>query len=223
MEAATAALAAAPASAQPRTTGGATFSPAPASLIMDMDAAPVLTDDLLIARARRGEEAALESLFRAVEAPAFRLARRLCGGIEDAEEVVQETFLEVVRSVGRFRGDGPFVAWVKRIAASKALMRLRKRRRTPEEAVDPADLAGRSDTRNPAASPEAIGHRLDLEVALARLSDTARAVVWLHDVEGYTHEEIGAAFACSASFSKSQLARAHARLRRWLDTGAREA
>lgn len=182
----------------------------------------MLADDLLLARARRGEAAALEALFRAVETPAFRLARRLCGRVDEAEDVVQETFLEVVRSVGGFRGDGPFVAWVKRIAASKALMRLRKRRRTPEDAVDPADLVDRATPPSGAPASEAVCHRLDLEVALARLSETARAVVWLHDVEGYTHDEIGAAFGRSASFSKSQLARAHVRLRGWLDAGRRE-
>lgn len=58
--------------------------------------------------------------------------------------------------------------------------------------------------------------RMDLEAALERLPETARAVVWLHDVEGYTHEEIGDMMGKTVSFSKSQLARAHARLRRWL-------
>jgi RNA polymerase sigma factor (sigma-70 family) len=58
--------------------------------------------------------------------------------------------------------------------------------------------------------------RMDLEAALERLSETSRAVVWLHDVEGYTHDEIGAMMGMTASFSKSQLARAHARLRQWL-------
>ena len=61
------------------------------------------------------------------------------------------------------------------------------------------------------------GARLDLEAALVRLPATARAVVWLHDVEGYKHEEIAALFGKSASFSKSQLMRAHARLRELLD------
>ena len=58
--------------------------------------------------------------------------------------------------------------------------------------------------------------RMDLETAMSRLSDTARAVVWLHDVEGYTHEEIANQMGRTVSFSKSQLARAHARLRTWL-------
>ena len=58
--------------------------------------------------------------------------------------------------------------------------------------------------------------RMDLEASLERLSETSRAVVWLHDVEGYTHEEIAAMMGKTPSFSKSQLARAHVRLRRWL-------
>jgi RNA polymerase sigma-70 factor (ECF subfamily) len=57
---------------------------------------------------------------------------------------------------------------------------------------------------------------MDLEAALERLSETSRAVVWLHDVEGYTHEEIAGMMGKTPSFSKSQLARAHQRLRRWL-------
>ncbi len=58
--------------------------------------------------------------------------------------------------------------------------------------------------------------RMDLEAALERLSETSRAVVWLHDVEGYTHEEIATMMGKTPSFSKSQLARAHLRLRKWL-------
>jgi RNA polymerase sigma-70 factor (ECF subfamily) len=60
------------------------------------------------------------------------------------------------------------------------------------------------------------GLRMDLEAALERLSATSRAVVWLHDVEGYTHEEIAGMMGKTVSFSKSQLARAHTRLRHWL-------
>jgi DNA-directed RNA polymerase specialized sigma24 family protein len=68
--------------------------------------------------------------------------------------------------------------------------------------------------------PEPRVERLDVERALSTLSPTARAVVWLYDVEGYSHEEIAHAFGRSLSFSKSQLARAHARLRKWFDVPA---
>ena len=68
-------------------------------------------------------------------------------------------------------------------------------------------------------SPGGVPAQIDLERALERLSETGRAVVWLHDVEGYTHEEIAEQVGKTVSFSKSQLARAHVRLRRMLDEG----
>jgi RNA polymerase sigma-70 factor (ECF subfamily) len=100
-------------------------------------------------------------------------------------------------------------AWIKKIAASKALMRVRQGKyRDTDELHDEEAAAGRP-------GPD-IALRMDMEQAMARLSDTARAVVWLHDVEGYTHEDIADAMGKTVSFSKSQLARAHTRLRRWL-------
>ena len=66
------------------------------------------------------------------------------------------------------------------------------------------------------AKGASVALRMDLESAMARLGDTARAVVWLHDVEGFTHEEIANQMGKTVSFSKSQLARAHQRLRTWL-------
>jgi RNA polymerase sigma-70 factor (ECF subfamily) len=74
-----------------------------------------------------------------------------------------------------------------------------------------------SDPDELPARPEPADERLDLERALAALGDQARLVVWLHDVEGYTHAEIGALLGGTASLSKSRLARAHARLRELLD------
>lgn len=170
-----------------------------------------ILDDLAIERAKSGDLDALERVYRAYEATVYSMARRICRTAEDAEDVLQETFFEVCRSIGDFRGDGPgsLTAWIKRIASSKALMRIRreKYRETDDLIEDGPDAARR---------PLDIGLRLDLEAALARLPDTARAVVWLHDVEGYTHEDIAEQMDRTVSFSKSQLARAHARLRDWL-------
>lgn len=167
--------------------------------------------DVLVARAQTGDEEALEALFRAFETPVYNLARRMLRRPEDAEDVLQETFLEVVKSIGRYRGEGSLWGWVKQIAASKALMRIRREQvRATDELVEEA--AGRP--------PHPVGARIDLERAFDKLSETARAVVWLHDVEGYTHEEIAESMGKTVSFSKSQLARAHARLRGMLDPGA---
>jgi RNA polymerase sigma factor (sigma-70 family) len=180
-------------------------------------------DELLIARAKRGEPQALEALYRSFAAPVYTLARRLCGSAAEAEDVVQETFLEVLRSIGRFRGEGSFAGWVRKVAASKALMRLRRTRALPE--IEPLDdampFAATDDEQGrPATHAQTVGDRLDLEAAFTRLSPAARAVVWLHDVEGYTHEEIAAMLGKTASFSKSQLARAYVRLRSALARGA---
>jgi RNA polymerase sigma factor (sigma-70 family) len=163
--------------------------------------------DRVVARARAGDQTALEQLYRAFEAPVYNLARRICRTTEDAEDVLQETFFEVCRSIGRYREEGSLWGWVRTIAASKALMRLRRNKyRETEELHDEVTGRQREDT----------ALRMDLEAALERLSETSRAVVWLHDVEGYTHEEIAAMMGKTPSFSKSQLARAHVRLRRWL-------
>ncbi|HEY9443841.1 MAG TPA: sigma-70 family RNA polymerase sigma factor [Gemmatimonadales bacterium] len=163
--------------------------------------------DRVVARARAGDPDALEQLYRAFEAPVYNLARRICRTTEDAEDVLQETFFEVCRSIGRYREEGSLWGWVRTIAASKALMRLRRNKyRETEELHDEVTGRQREDT----------ALRMDLEAALERLTETSRAVVWLHDVEGYTHEEIATMMGKTPSFSKSQLARAHVRLRRWL-------
>jgi RNA polymerase sigma-70 factor (ECF subfamily) len=117
----------------------------------------------------------------------------------------------VCRSIRSFRGTGPgsLTAWVKRIAASKALMRIRRERyRDADELPEDGAVAG--------SQASDVGLQLDLETALTRLPETSRAVVWLHDVEGYTHEDIAEMMGKTVSFSKSQLARAHMRLRGWL-------
>ena len=168
-------------------------------------------DDLAIQRAKAGDQEALECVYRAYEGTVYHLARRMCRTAEDAEDVLQETFFEVCRSIGRFRGSagGSLTAWIKRIAASKALIRLRAAKyRDTDELEDESEWAGARDAD--------VGLRLDLEAALARLSDRTRAVVWLHDVEGYTHEEIAELMGMTVSFSKSQLARAHTRLKKML-------
>ena len=174
---------------------------------MTMDLYQLAQEETLVPLAQRGDPGAQEAIYRAFERPVYGLVRRICRTREDAEDAVQETFLEVFRSIRRFRGDGSLWAWVRTIAASKALMRLRRNRYRDAEELDdgfPGQVRG------------SVALRMDLEAALERLSDTARAVVWLHDVEGYTHDEIGRMMDRTPSFSKSQLARAHERLRRWL-------
>jgi RNA polymerase sigma-70 factor (ECF subfamily) len=172
-----------------------------------MDSFLLADAESVVARARAGDAAALESIYRAFESPVYNLARRICRSVEDAEDVLQETFFEVCRSIHGFRAEGSLWGWIRTIAASKAFMRLRRNKYRDTDELHDEVLAHRR---------EDVSLRMDLEAALERLSDTARAVVWLHDVEGYTHDEIAAMMGKTTSFSKSQLARAHQRMRRWL-------
>jgi RNA polymerase sigma-70 factor (ECF subfamily) len=101
---------------------------------------------------------------------------------------------------------------VRQVAVSKAFMLLRRERTRSGRTVSGDGL---SPDMFGVPPPEPTGP-IDLETALGRLSPVTRAVLWLHDVEGYTHEEIGELMEKTASFSKSQLSRAHKRLREWL-------
>src|SRR5918995_6315033 len=162
----------------------------------------------VLAQAKAGDPAGFEALYRAFESPVYNLSRRICRTTEDAEDVVQETFFEVCRSIGRYREEGSLWGWIRTIAASKALMRLRRNKYRDTDELNDELVMGHQK--------EETHLRMDLEAALERLPETSRAVVWLHDVEGYTHDEIAGMMGKTTSFSKSQLARAHARLRRWL-------
>lgn len=164
--------------------------------------------------ARRGDPQALEAVYRATAGPVYTLLRRLVRRPAIAEELLQETFVDVLEHIHDFEGRCPLQAWIRSIAVNRALMYLRSPWHRSLEWLD-ADAA-RAEGLVPESRAVATGTDTDLERALMRLPALARAVVWLHDVEGYTHAEIGIALGRTPSFSKSQLSRAHARLRDWL-------
>jgi RNA polymerase sigma factor (sigma-70 family) len=168
--------------------------------------------DLTLARARAGEAEALGELYAALAPSLYTLLKRICRSPEDAEDLLQESFLAIARDLPKFRGEGSLAGWAKRIAVTQTLMHYRQAGRFAAETLD--DLRGEQPA--PAPSPEQLtGARRDLAALLSRLPPEARLVLWLHEVEGYTHEEIGAlsGFGLSPSYSKSQLARAHQKLR----------
>jgi RNA polymerase sigma-70 factor (ECF subfamily) len=163
----------------------------------------------IVERARSGDRAAHAELYARFASPVFTLARRMLASKVLAEDVLQETFVEVLCNIGRFRGEAEIGTWIKRIAINKCLMHVRSSwiSRRAHLSDEPA-----AEHRSGALEVE-----MALERALDAVPDVARAVVWLHDVEGYTHSEIGRMMGRTTSFSKSQLARAHERLRALLD------
>jgi RNA polymerase sigma-70 factor (ECF subfamily) len=171
-------------------------------------------DPGVLARAKRGDMKAHEIIFRTFSAPVYSLMARMTGSTHTADDLLQETFIEVMRSIGGFREEAALATWIRRVAVSKCLMHMRSAWEKRMTLFRDLGEDGRP-YEPPAVSDEATAHaRIDLERSLARLSDTSRVVVILHDVEGYTHREIAELLGRSVSFSKSQLARAHQRLRR---------
>lgn len=172
--------------------------------------------DALLARARAGERAAFEQLYRWFERPVFNLALRIGGDREEAAEVLQETMLKVLGKIGDFRGHqgSPFWGWLRQIAVNEALMRLRSQRRFANDLVLEDDGAHVAD---PGPLPAAAADAAVLTRALNQLPSATRSVLWLYHAEGYTHEEIAALMQRTPSFSKSQLARGSRRLRELLE------
>lgn len=173
-------------------------------------------DSAIIRRARRGDTRAHEILYRTYSAPVYTVARRLVTDPAKAEDVLQETFVEVIRSIANFRGEAALGTWIRHIAVSKSLMLLRSawERRSTQMPEAAEDLL-----RAPA---EQLEDARDLDKALATLEPQSRVVVWLHDVEGYTHKEIAELMDKTTAFSKSRLSRAHASLRSLLNANDTE-
>ncbi len=173
-------------------------------------------------RAGGGDREAQREVYEATAGPVFALIRRLVRGRAAAEDVFQDCMITLLDRVGDYRGEAPFGAWVRQVAVRHCLMHLRSpwqraRRALRLEPSDAPALAGQHDHHIDGGHELPLAELIDLERALGQLPQTARAVVWLHDVEGLRHEEIAALYGRSVSFSKSRLARAHALLRAALD------
>ena len=195
---------------------GATFCTARASkqVVSRLIDIPIPPEHIELAR--DGDEATQAAIYRALGPAVFALIRRLVGNRAVAEDLFQDTMMALFERLGEFRGEAPLGAWLRQIAVSRCLMYLRSpwhRARLhwdfadDEVALRPAILP---------ATPATAADVVDIERALASLTPVGRAVVWLFEVEGYSHEEIARLFGRSVSFSKSQLARALARLRQGL-------
>ena len=152
---------------------------------------------------KRGDRAAQEWVYRSYARTVYTIGRRMLGDTGLAEDITQDTFVDVLRKADTLVRADALEAWVCRIAVNHCLMRLRSPWMRWRRPVRPEVESVHSDVET----------ATDLERALDRLPAKTRAVIWLHDVEGYTHKEIGRLFGRTASYSKSQLARGYRRLR----------
>jgi RNA polymerase sigma-70 factor, ECF subfamily len=167
---------------------------------------------LTIRRAIDGDERAMRALWTRHAPHVDAVVRRLVGGDHDlAADVAQEVWIQIFRALPGYRADSQFGTWAHRIAVNRTLNALRKRRRLAgiETEVEEHTVAVEPDyDRSFIAS--------SIEAAAEQLAPGARAVFILHDVEGYTHEEIAQRLGITAGGSKSQLFKARGKLRRLL-------
>ena len=158
-------------------------------------------DRITLERARRGDMDACAAIYRRFGTACFNLALRILGERAAAEDVVQEVFLKMINTLSGFRGDAPFGVWLKRMTANATIDTLRAGQRFADE--DPETLFASMASRAMDADD-----RVDAWSLLMRLPPRARAVLVLHELEGYTHKELSELFGQSESYSKSILARA---------------
>lgn len=166
-----------------------------------------------VALAASGDRRAFERLYRAHVDRVFSICVRMCGSRARGEELTQDVFVRVWEKLPTFRGESAFPTWLHRVAVNVALndrkVQSRERTRRAEPDEDSRDESGALGSV--AAAP--VGERLDLEAAIALLPPGARKVFVLHDVEGFTHEEIAQEMGVTPGGTKSQLHRARMLLR----------
>jgi RNA polymerase sigma-70 factor, ECF subfamily len=164
----------------------------------------------LVRAAQRGDREAFGGLVRMHRERAYAVARAIVTSHEDAEDAAQEGFLNAYRALARFRPDQPFGAWLHRIVANAALD-LTRRRKVRATEVIPASIP--MPFRDPAEADEL---RRRIVSGLEALTARQRAVIVLHDVEGFTHGEIGAMLGMPEGTARSDLHHARTALRRAL-------
>ena len=169
------------------------------------------TDQLLIRRAIEGDERALRQLWSQHSPHIDAVIRRLVGDPDQAADIAQEVWIQIFRALPTYRGESQFGTWAHRIAVNRTLNALRRTRRIAKAETEIEDDSASVDHDAERALLAAT-----IEEAAARLSPGARTVFMMHDVEGYTHEEIARELGITTGGSKSQLFKARAKLRRML-------
>ena len=169
-----------------------------------------MTDQQLVARCLAGDRSAERALYDAHVDRVFRLAFRLAGDADLAQDFTQETFIRAFDRLGQYRGDASLATWLHTIATSVSLNGMRSVTRLRTRSAPVEELADLPSRHIPTA-PHDLRERL--HAAIDGLSAKLRPVFVMHDVEGYTHDEIGTALGIPVGTSKARLFDARAKLR----------
>jgi RNA polymerase sigma-70 factor (ECF subfamily) len=179
-------------------------------------------DEALVAAARAGDRAALETLILRYQPRVYRFGMRMCHDVEDASDIVQDTLLAMARSVGDFRGESSVSSWLFTIAR-RACMRKRRRSKfapAQEESLESLGGDGEQHLNDPGPGPEQTAAGREIEAALTRalesLDPGQREVIVLRDVEGLSAPEVAEVLGISVGAVKTRLHRARLAVRQQL-------
>ena len=171
----------------------------------------------LVKRAQSGDEEAFAMLFKQHKNRVYSVCLMMTKDAAEAEDLTQEAFLQVFRTIGSFRGDAAFSTWLYRVAVNTVLMKLRRRKAPPtvslDEPVNPESPSLRRDFGRKDPDLDGVVDRIALGRALQELPEGCREIFSLHEVEGYQHHEIAELLDCSIGNSKSQLHKAKLKMR----------
>jgi RNA polymerase sigma-70 factor (ECF subfamily) len=173
-----------------------------------------IADRELVARHRQGDLDAFGEIYRRHAGRLYSLAYRMVGHAGDAEDLLQEIFLQAHRKLHSFKGESALVTWLYRLGMNLCLDHLRSRAsRMSQATASLDDEYGPPMPAAPAGAVELTVSRLDLERAIATLPEGCRAAFLLHDVEGFEHREVAEMLGIAEGTSKSQVHKARLRLR----------
>jgi RNA polymerase sigma-70 factor, ECF subfamily len=172
---------------------------------------PMETDAAIVRRAIDGDERAMRLLWNQHAPHVEAVVRRLAGDPDLAQDIAQEVWIQIFRALPSWRGDAKFSTWIHRVAINRTLNALRPVKRTAavESEIEEHSVIVEQDAERRMLAQ-------NIEAAAQQLSPGARTVFYLHDVEGFTHEEIAEQLGITPGGSKSQLFKARAKLRRLL-------
>jgi RNA polymerase sigma-70 factor (ECF subfamily) len=180
------------------------------------------TDSALISRAKDGDPEACAEIFESHKRRVYSTCLLMTKNVADAEDLMQDAFIQIFRGMRTFRGDSAFSTWIYRVVVNTVLMTRRKRHLREVSLDEPGNLDyspvprefGRDDNKLMGAVD-----RVALTQAANELPEGCRAIFILHEVEGYEHHEIAEQLSCSIGNSKSQLHKARLKMRKLLASG----
>ncbi|MGH9321780.1 MAG: RNA polymerase sigma factor [Vicinamibacteria bacterium] len=168
-------------------------------------------DEILVERVRRGEIEAFEQLYRRHSSAIFGLALRMLQNRADAEDMLQEIFLQAYDRLPSFEGRSAFATWLYRLSVNRCLDHLRSRGAKEQNRTDPLSPELPERSSSPGGFSGIVA--LELERAIGELPPSSRAAFLLHHVAGYDHKEVGEILGVAVGTSKSLVHRARTRLR----------